>query len=97
MTVAPGTAFCAAAVSVARFAPVTAFSSLRIGAAPPGPGPPGPPARGPPGPGFPGALLAAGVGLVAEVVDAPALRVLARTPPARAPAASRPIAPAFFR
>src|SRR3954447_7622802 len=85
--VPPGTALSAAALSVVRSAPVTSFSSLRTGWAPPGPRDPvGAPAGAPAGAEEP---EAAGVVVVPVPVAAVALSVPASTPPPTAPATSK--------
>src|SRR3954470_6664616 len=85
--VPPGTALSAAALSVVRSVPVTSFSSLRTGWAPPGPrAPAGPPAGSPAVAEDP---EASGVVVVPVPVAAVALSVPASTPPPTAPATSK--------
>src|SRR4051812_10423240 len=89
MTVAPGTAFNAAALSLAAVALSTDFSSLRTGAAPPGSPAPLPAAGAPVG-----APLGAPDGAEAAVVELVVLVVVPELS-ADAPNAVAPIAPAM--
>src|SRR4051794_34846044 len=97
MTVAPGTAFSAAALSFAAVALSTDFSSLRTGAAPPGSPAPLPPVGAPLGApdGTPDGTDAAVVELVVLLVvpelSADAPYAVAPIAPAMSPALTRAI------